>query len=439
VQLTNFEELLVCDSAWSNALIFILKDHHEEIFNEFFNHFPINIARLPDWIMPDLLNFGLQHQSLQPQIAKLLSKRGIWLSKFKIEWAYINNFFVDINDSQLFDYGEEQNRLGWLRQLRESRPAEAFELLKNQLHQEKIEIKAKFLSILSINLQPEEEYFIFHFISDKRKELREAAFGVLENLPAGKLQKTCLDLAKIWLKYDAENAILKIEISEKHDSSLSQANIKANLHQIEGGEKASWLFQLVSKLNPDYWAEIVDISVTEWLQLFLKSDWKRCFLSGIWVAAQHFKSQNWLVEIHKLYLQSATETYWRSYPQEKLPDGLDNQHFAKIALLYLEDAKKSFSDTHPLINLLSNAPHWDENVSKEILTIIDNYSSKDNFSLYYGLKALLQRAAYAVDAQIYPFARELWEQTSENKAYNWIKDFRQFLSILQIRHFLSIQ
>ena len=283
-------------------------------------------------------------------------------------------------------------------------------------------------------MQQSEEEFISDFCQDKRKEVREAAFSVLENLPTGFLQNQLLNIAKKFISLDKKNSILQVEMPEKYSDELAQVNIKANFAQIEGGEKASWLYQLASKLNPDNWLQIAELDIKKWLELFLNSDWKKALLAGIWTAAQHFQSQNWLLAIHQLYLQTYQQNHWKAYPEEKLPAGLDDNYFNKVAILYIADAKNGFSDAHPLINLLNNAPKWDMEVSKEILNIIDNHSSKDNFSLYYGLKALLQRAAYAVHPQIYDFARQLWEQPTENKAYNWIKDFRQFLSILQIRN-----
>ncbi len=435
------DNLAYCSEELSNALIFILKDHHEEIFSEFIHNFDTKKYRLPDWLLPDLLNFGVQHQSLQAAIADLLGKRGQWLAQFRTEWAYINDYFIDTQNSDIFEYGSEKQRLRWFAQLRKESPSTAYELLAQVWKSEKTEMRAKLLECLRVNFSPTEEEFVLQQLQDRRKEVRDAALLVLEQNPTGQWQKMLFDIAKDWLKIEQseKQTLLKVELPDKHSAELAALGIKANLHQIEGGEKASWLLQLCSKLHPDNLLSLQpDLSKRDWLQLLLLSDWRRSLLCGLWAAAQRFGAQDWLYELHKLYLQNHSQNYWRSYPAEQLPLGLDSSHFEQVANLYLEDAQKSFSDTHPLINLLNNAPHWNLPISRQVLVLIDKHSSKENFSLYYGLKALLQRAAYAVDAAVYPFARELWEQPSEHKAYNWIKDFRQFLTILQIRHFLVV-
>ncbi len=434
---------IYCSEEQIHALIFILKDHHEEILGEFIRYFDNKKYNLPDWIIPDLLNFGLQHSHLQPALAELLGQKGLWLAKFRPDWGYIRAYFMDTSDSKLFEYGSETQRLAWFAQLRREQPTAAFELVQTHWQNEKTEIKAKLLACLRANFHPDEEPFLLAQLQDRRKEVREAALSVLEKNYTGEWQKMLVKIAQSWLQIETKTTqsqpVLQLNLPEQHSAELAQVGIKANLHQLEGGEKASWLLQLFSKLLPDNLLTINPlIDINNHLQLFLKSDWKRPLLCGLWTAARHFEAQNWLYELHKLYLETYTQTYWQSCPTEQLPAGLDAAHLQKVANLYLLDAEKAFSDTHPLINLLTNSPHWNAHISRKVLILIDKHSSKENFSLYYGLKALLQRAAYAVDADIYPFARELWEQPSEHKAYNWIKDFRQFLSILQIRHFLRL-
>jgi hypothetical protein len=67
------------------------------------------------------------------------------------------------------------------------------------------------------------------------------------------------------------------------------------------------------------------------------------------------------------------------------------------------------------------------------LTLIVVASEKDNYHLYYGLRALMQRAAFCSPVEALPDLEKLWQPIADQRNQNWQRDFTRLFQTLSRR------
>jgi hypothetical protein len=354
----------LCSAILTNALTFALRNEEEEIITEFARRFDDQKWRLPDYLLPDLLQFAVKHTPVQPYISRCVGARGAWLAAQNPAWQYITT----------------------------------------------------------------------------------AAGGKIEkraaNSKAAEASAAQVAFAQEKINFQADD--WTIDLPEKLTPELKKLGLKANLHSIEGGEKASFLWQLLAVVPPNHWLQAKEKTKEKNKQNYKdllhnsrKSEWIIALTGGLLHAAIDFDAQDLLAELHRFYLSTHHFKMWKPIKTDFLAATLDADTHEKIGQLYLDDALKNGMDSPPFISFMMQTPHWPPTLALATLQLIITASQQSNNQLYYGLRALLQRAAYCAPADILPQIEQLLQPLLGDLSFAWQKEFDRLSHILKRRQLIA--
>jgi hypothetical protein len=342
----------VCPAVLTNALSYALRNEEEEIITEFASRFDNQKWRLPDYLLPELLQFAAKHKPAQPYISRCVGSRGNWLANHNPTWQYIQT--------------------------------------------------------ASSNSSPKKI----------NQNAAQAAF------------------AQEKIQFDSKTNDWSIDLPDTLTPELKKLGLKANLHPIEGGEKASFLWQLLATTPPSHWLPAKE-SYKDLLHHSRKSEWIVGLIGGLLQAAIDFDAQELLAELHQFYLSTHHFKMWKPIKTNFLASTLDANTHEKIGQLYLDDALKNGLDSPPFISFMMQTPHWSPTLALATLQLIITASQESNNQLYYGLRALLQRAAYCAPADILPQIEQLLQPLLGDLSFAWQKEFDRLSHILKRRQLIA--
>jgi hypothetical protein len=244
-----------------------------------------------------------------------------------------------------------------------------------------------------------------------------------------KLNALRAEAAKKYLIFDET---WQINLPDELDDELKACQLRPNAHTIEGGEKANYILQLLAATPPTHWLQN-NLKYKTILHETRKSEWIVAIVGGLLQAAEDFGDQYLLVELHKFHLSTHNFKLWNSIKTTFLASSLSPQNHQQIGFLYLEDAEKNLSDAHPFITFMMQSPTWSIDLAIATLTLIVVASEKDNYHLYYGLRALMQRAAFCLPVEALADLKKLWEPIADQRNQNWQRDFTRLFQTLSRR------
>lgn len=233
-------------------------------------------------------------------------------------------------------------------------------------------------------------------------------------------------------KYLAFDEAWQINLPDELDEQLQTCQLRPTMYAIEGGEKANYILQLLSATQPENWLQ-TGATYKTILHETRKSEWIVAIVGGLLQAAETFGDQNLLMELHKFHLSTHNFKLWNSVKTTFLATSLTNENHQKMGLLYLADAEKNLSDAHPFITFMMQSPIWSPDLAIGTLTLIVAASEKDNYHLYYGLRALMQRAAFCSPVTVFRDLEQLWDPVAQARNQNWQRDFNRLFQTLSRR------
>lgn len=244
------------------------------------------------------------------------------------------------------------------------------------------------------------------------------------------------EYAHAHIQFDPASQQWHIDLPDEINPDLRKIHLKANLHHIEGGEKASFLWQLLAATNPSHWLS-PNIKYKDLLYHARQSEWFVAILGGLIAAAQNFGDADLLAQLHKFYLQNHQLKCWSATKTNFIAVSLAPAQHEEIGQLYLQDAQKNGSDAHPFITFMMQTDIWSPALALATLQLIAEASRETGFNLYYGLRALLQRAAFCAPTQIQSDLDALLQPLQSTLPANWERDFNRLQQTLARRAYIS--
>lgn len=416
-------------------LSLLLRSGDEELIEEFALRFDHERYPLPESLLPAWLDWGL-HKSMRPlqsQFAAIAGTRGAWLATHNPQWAYA----LSVQDEEAFAYASAPLRLRYLRQLRAQQPSEAARLIEANYAQEQAEQLVEWLQLLAQQPQESEIPLLQRLSQDRRRTVRRAAFALLSLHTQSEQSQRLRGIAAKNVRLDAQLNWL-VDLPEEATDALRSVGIEEKIHTIEGGEKASFLRQLLEMLPPSIWYKNAKIQPLDLLHSARKSEWAVAIIGGLLAAAQRFADGEMLIALHRFYLLTPNAKFWNAVGTDFLGQCLNSEQANSIAKIYADDAANNFNDSHPIIRLAMQLKNWSETAGKALLQLlIDGSGEEKKQQHYYGLRALVQRAAYCLPHTLAPYAAQAWEGVRAERPSNWQKDFARLLNLLQRRHQLA--
>lgn len=239
--------------------------------------------RLPTALLPQALELGRRSLALRGPLLPVLGECGRWLATQNPEWAYAAGITAAAPEEAQWSEGSLEQRLAVLQRERASDPAFARERLQRSLPELPARERAELAAALRVGLSLADEALLETLRSDRSREVRQAALGLLLQLPeaahprragarlAALMRQERVLLRKRWL-LDAPQAVAD-------DWKADQLELVRPQHD-SLGERAWWLYQLVRQVPLGWWCAHTGLSPSELLEWARSTDWTDALLRG---------------------------------------------------------------------------------------------------------------------------------------------------------------
>lgn len=407
----------------------VLGSSYKEALSEFLNTLESVGKRLPEEVLPDILEIGKKSPQEWDLLRQIIGERGEWLVRQNPEWQYI---LFDTN-LEHWETGTKQERLALLRHWRKIDPIQALTLLKSTWKVESISDKVDFLNILSINLSEDDEAFLEQSLDAKRKEERQVAVKLLSKIKNSELINRMFN--RVQEHISLQNNTIKITLPDQVTQEMQRDGINMNSQWMRGGVKASRLGQMLAMVPPSMMETHLSKTPQDILLMYWKSEWRELLFQATMEATALHNEEDWADAIFRFWMDNAQNYDISEYINiNPLLENISESLFNKIALMGLTNTNGLLSENHPVIHLLKLSPHqWQTDLTKALIFNLQNWMrSANTFWAGWHYKGVLKKAAFYSNPNLISQYEMGWPK-EERIWGTWEREVDEFLSILRFR------
>lgn len=435
------EQLLECSAQTRTHLIHSIKNAYDEILIELINQLEKHQQRIPFELLPDIFNYALAHSNIQPLLCQSIGNRGLWLSQFNPQWKFVQVNNYSIQEINVFTHGKRQQRLTYLRQIRTKNPKQALGLIEKYWLKESKKNKVAFLEILEINLSHLDLSFLESCLENGVPEIQQISASLLNKAHSSDFNKEIAQyLFQIFNPKTLDiNLIKDYPFIEK----LNQYKTLPNTQVFEDQDKEKHIIQLLCTLPPQLWKDYATISSLEFVDQIC-SQQNKYFMEYLWAmakAAKKFGDNVLWIKCHQWYQALSSQRQYAPQTNfEFLYEDMPNEVLNQICLdLLKQDEQEAISEDHPVVNLLLLEEYqWTDQLAIEVVQRIQNAIARDSYVFHWSLKAVLKRAAVAVNPNLYDKVQHSWPEQSPSW-HSWKLEVENFLAILDFRKEILVE
>ena len=249
--------------------------------------------RLPPHLLPVALDLGRRQAALRPALTPVLGERGRWLAAHNEHWRHaLGAAEAGSADTRWTDGSLEQRR-ALLAEERQRDPAAARERLQAALPELPARERAELLAALAEGLSPADEPLLDSLRADRGREVRAAAFTLLQRLPGSAHAGRARTRLAALLTRDVSGS-WRIEPPAAADADWPADGIDATRPKHESlGERAWWLHQLVRQVPPAWWTRHTGLDPAALLTWARGTDWAEALLRGWLEALRNMPDTAW--------------------------------------------------------------------------------------------------------------------------------------------------
>ena len=213
-----------------------------------------DLGRLvPPERLPALLDVATASPGLRMSTVDVTGARGRWLAALNPYWAWARGGSPD--DASTWATGSPAERRLMLARTRTADPAAARELLASTWASETAEDRAAFVAVLGTNLSLDDEPFLEAALDDRRKEVRQAAAGLLWRLPGSRLADRMAARARALVRVTGTvRKRVDASLPEVVDKAMERDGVVAR-PPAGMGKRAWWLHQVVAATPLPMWTD----------------------------------------------------------------------------------------------------------------------------------------------------------------------------------------
>jgi len=311
--------------------------------------------RMTEELLPLLLDAGRMRKDLM--ILPLLGNRGRWLAAQNPDWSYV----IDEDREDLWEIGNHQQRLAYLKSLRRREPAQARMLLMKTWSQEPYKERAEFLSTFIEGLSVDDEEFLESALDDNRKEVRRIAVDLLARLFGSSLIDRCLTRLEPLINFDSQD--MEVMLPEVLDGGMQRDGVDRKSPYQHLGEKAWWLSQMLSLVPLIFWRQKWGKSADQIVDAASRCEWKEALFEGWTTAAIRLGDQEWIRALLEMELLAILSRRPQLLFQSLKDEDQDNYLVEVIRRISWGHLPESIG--HYLLNLCSHI--WNEELSREYI------------------------------------------------------------------------
>ena len=288
------ENLPVCSPAIAKLLHSMLLGEHENLLPTVLQYLREVRMRIPYELLP--LALAVRTASLQSAVFPVLGERGLWLSQFNSEWAWVKNF-LPATDNMLPDDAEtiwQEGTIGQrreiLRRLRAIDAAKARVWLEGVWKQEKAEARLELLKTLEVGLSSEDEPFLEKALDDRAPSVKALVPPMLARIPGSAFAQRMTSRANAIITN--VRGKLKIELPTAYDKAWLRDGIMEK-PQSGVGERSWWMIQILACIPPAYWEEQFKMTPIALIEMADTNKFGNSIIESWSRAAQLFSVEQW--------------------------------------------------------------------------------------------------------------------------------------------------
>jgi hypothetical protein len=402
-------------------------------------------AHLPARFLPNMLETAARQPRLRAVVAPVLGERGHWLAQRQAQWAWAAAQSDPAQRALLWETGSLDQRGTALREWRADDPAGARQALMDAWTAEPPEHRAALLPALAVRLGLDDEAWLESALDDRRKEVRAAAQRLLAQLPGSQLSQRMLARLQPLLQLERRllrASRLQLALPAECDAAMRRDGTGANAWP-GLGEKAGWVVDMLSAVDPGAWSERFERTPRELLALAGDSEFGAALIRG-WAQAtvRHAAdgSMPWLLGFAHWW--TAAKPALRGEVPDSLFEvlGAACRHDEQGGLSALVDAFPAHWERDAgLVHLLhtladAGAGSWPPLLSRRVLQRVEAaLPALPSLANAWSFRQLLSSLALALDPATAVAASGNWHSVvqSENQ---WRDAFDTFFSIVRFRH-----
>lgn len=295
---TNEPPLLAVADTWqplgplgTDSFRTLLASNHYAAFRP---DYWLQMAQHQRLVPPELLVEALHNESFRrysPGNLALLGERGRWLAQQNPDWHAVLAPQHSAEDLGAWETGTLAQRKRFIAQLHQTDAEQARQLLATALPAEPAATQAALLGELAPTITAADAALLTPYLASRSKEVRQTVVPLLVRLPQSELLERLWQRAVPLLSLKRPllgSSKLLVALPESWDKSWQADGIEQKATSIEGGERTSWLGQLLNLLPPSRWAVHLGVSAEELLDLAAESEWHTLLLRAwSWAAYLH--------------------------------------------------------------------------------------------------------------------------------------------------------
>ncbi len=245
---------------------------------------------IPPRHLPPLLERARNDSHLRPLLARLGGERVHWLAAANPRWAQLIGQ-INAPTLQQWQEGSQEDRNAYFSHLRQTDRAAASALLAAEWRPLPARERAHLVSLLSSELDADDEPFLERCLDDRSREVRQNAIDLLARLPASAFNERFRQRLPSLLAYETQKG--KGQLLFTPPTAWEAAWGRDGIVQKplpNRGERSWWLEQLVSHIDPAAWCQHTGLSAAELLTKARASDWSKELRWGWEQAALRFQA-----------------------------------------------------------------------------------------------------------------------------------------------------
>lgn len=438
------DDLPRCREAATQDLATLLAGNYTEALPEWLRLVAEQGHRVPEEMLPRLLDYAKGMEGVRSAIGAVLGKRGHWLATQNKSWDFAaQRALLFGSEETLAEVSEEQTREIWetgtraertavLTAVRKQDPTKGREMLEAVWSQEAYEERAAFLKTFEQGLSNADEPFLENTLDDRRKEVRTVAQDFLARLPDARYGKRMIERMTPIFRAGTDKSgkhTIEVTLPDAFDKAWARDGIDQKPPQYQKiGEKTFWLQQMVALTPLTFWETHFGLSPVEIMKANHDKDWKDMLRNSWTAAAYRQRNAMWAEILLHEWLEIGSlpgdTMVWR----EVLPKSV----LEAAAIQALQDMGKKLKNSHPVYQLLSECgPVWSEELAHLVISTVLQSDRQHSYNAIY---LLHQNLSNIPDSVLDNFGayQERWESVMQNDTY-YKNIFEKHLALRQFR------
>ncbi|MBD2077138.1 hypothetical protein H6F86_25290 [Phormidium sp. FACHB-592] len=436
VESCSSEDLLRCSPRAVRCLQQIFEGQFPQLLSEWLERAAISGKRVPEILLPSLLDKGRQQRELRAAILPVLGQRGRWLAAQNPDWSYA----VALTTEADWETGTPSARLLYLQDLRSHNPDQARELLQSTWKQETASDRAKFLEIFRVGLSLADEPFLEDALGDRSKEVRRVAVDLLASLPTSRLCQHVTEHTCRYLSLEREVSSLHVQLPDHLDETLIQLGFELKpLSSINSkvGEKGWWLLQMLSATPLSTWTEQWQMSPQQIIKLAQSHEWQNVLLDGFALAAKRQGNHEWLEEVIRVWFVGQTSINRNvvlvDLSTEALVEALSGDRRNALLIDLFQVFHRRINDSLTIWLLRSSSQLWSVDLARLVLDGLEEHlnHTKTFSNSDWELRSALKEFARFIPVSLTSEVIRLRERLANDS--HWMNSMNDLIALLEFR------